>query len=137
MDVIELARQIGRELQRDEKYIALQVATQNADEDEDLQKLIGEFNLKKIALNNEASKETRDSEKIKTLNTEAMKIYGEVMATAKMQAYQNAQKALDNYIKRIQTIITLCAQGGNPETADFDPDDENCTGNCESCGGCH
>ena len=45
------------------RYLALRLASQSADEDVALQGLIGEFNLKKLAINNEAGKAERDEEK--------------------------------------------------------------------------
>ena len=57
MDIIELARQIGKEIQQDERYLNLQKAEKSSDSDQQLQDLIGDFNLKRMAINNEAQKE--------------------------------------------------------------------------------
>lgn len=62
-DVIEMAREIGRQLQKDELYLKLELARQQSEEDEELQNAIGEFNLKRMAINNEASKADRSDEK--------------------------------------------------------------------------
>ena len=51
-DVIEMAREIGRQLQKDELYLKLELARQQSEEDEELQNAIGEFNLKRMAINN-------------------------------------------------------------------------------------
>ena len=64
MDIIELAREIGKKIQEDERYIKLQIAQKKCDENENLQNLIGEFNLKRFAINNEVSKEDRNEEEI-------------------------------------------------------------------------
>lgn len=50
MDIIELAREIGRELQKDERYLNMRTVSAQCDKDEELQELIGEFNLKWIAI---------------------------------------------------------------------------------------
>ena len=134
MDVIELAREIGRQMQKDDKYLAYRIAMQAADSDEELQKLISEFNLKKIALSNETSKPDKDPEKVKKYNGEMIEAYNKVMANPKMIVYQKTHQEFDNYLRRIQTIINMCAQGEDPETADYDA---SCTGNCSTCGGCH
>ena len=60
MDVIELARELGKAIQQDERFLAMQIARQNSDNDDELQQLIGEFNLKRMAINNEAAKENRN-----------------------------------------------------------------------------
>ena len=62
MDIIEMTRELGRALQNDERYIAMMAARQASDEDEALQEAIGEFNLKRMAISNEAQKEERDDE---------------------------------------------------------------------------
>lgn len=46
MDIIEQARELGRQIQKDDRYLKVQIAQQNSDNDKELQALIGEFNLK-------------------------------------------------------------------------------------------
>ena len=41
MDIIELAREIGKKIQSDDMYLKLKIAKQNSDEDKKLQDLIG------------------------------------------------------------------------------------------------
>ena len=133
MDIIALARELGKEIQKDERYLALQVARQNSDEDQELQNLIGEFNLKRMAINNEASKPDRSEEKMKTLNEELRHCYAQVMMNPSMTAYNQAKEGLDALMQRVNAIISLSAEGEDPETADYDP--QSCGGNCASCCG--
>ncbi len=56
MDIMKLTRELGRALQQDQTYINMSVAEQQCNEDEALQNAIGEFNLKRMAINNEAAK---------------------------------------------------------------------------------
>lgn len=135
MDMIELARELGRQLQKDERYLAFNAARVASDEDEELQNLIGEFNLKRMAINNEAQKEERDEEKIQKLNYELREAYTNVMKNENMVKYNETKQALDECVQRVLTIITLCADGENPDTADYDP--SACTHDCSTCGGCH
>ena len=67
MDIIEKARELGRLIQEEDSYKKLQDAQNNADADMELQRLIGEFNLKRMSINNEASKKERDQEKLSKL----------------------------------------------------------------------
>ena len=60
MDIITKARELGKLLQQEESYIRLQEVQTKADADTELQSLIGEFNLKRMSINNEASKKERD-----------------------------------------------------------------------------
>ena len=48
MDIIEKARELGKLIQQEESYIALQKAQAEADADMELQNLIGDFNMKLI-----------------------------------------------------------------------------------------
>lgn len=58
MDVIELARELGKAIQQDERFLAMQIARQNSDNDDELQQLIGEFNLKRWPLTMKLPKKT-------------------------------------------------------------------------------
>lgn len=135
MDMIELARELGRQLQKDERYLAFNAARVASDEDQELQDLIGEFNLKRMAINNEAQKEERDDEKIQRLNVELREVYNRVMNNENMMKYNESKQALDECVQRVLTIISMCAEGEDPDTADYDP--SACTHDCSTCGGCH
>lgn len=63
MDIIEMARELGKAIQEDDRYLALRLATQSNDEDQALQDMIGEFNLKRVSLNQEVQKPEKDQEK--------------------------------------------------------------------------
>ena len=134
MDMIELARDFGRELQKDERYLAFDAARVASDADEELQALIGEFNLKRMAINNEAQKDEQDEEKIKTLNEELRSAYNRIMANDNMMRYNETKQELDQFVQRLLTIISMCAEGEDPATADYNP---SCTHDCSTCGGCH
>lgn len=136
MDVIEITRQLGHAIQQDERYIAYNAARRASDEDERLQTLIGEFNLKRLAINNLASSANPDNEKMQALNSELRTVYAEIMSNENMKAYDNAKNALDELLQRVNAIISQSAEGENPDTADYDPS-ASCGGNCASCGGCH
>lgn len=135
MDIIALTRQLGKAIQEDERYLELQVARQNSDADEELQNAIGEFNLKRMAINNEATKENRDEEKLQRLNNELRQVYAQIMQNPNMISYNHAKEGMDALLKRINAIITLSADGEDPETADLT--EESCGGSCASCAGCH
>ncbi|MDD5952813.1 MAG: YlbF family regulator [Oscillospiraceae bacterium] len=135
MDMIQMARELGKAIQQDERYIRLQKAKADSDNDQHLQELIGEFNLKRLAINNEAVKDDRSEDKLRELNTELRHIYGEIMRNENMTAYNEAKEALDAVLKRVNAIIALSAEGEDPETADLD--ESSCGGSCSSCAGCH
>ena len=132
-DMLELARELARTLQQDERFIRTQMAQAAADEDEELQSLIGEFNLKRIAVGNETSKEDKDEAKLKTLDGEIRELYALIMANEHMAAYNEAKTELDKLVNDIGTIITMSAQGQDPDAVQTG----GCGGNCAGCSGCH
>jgi cell fate (sporulation/competence/biofilm development) regulator YlbF (YheA/YmcA/DUF963 family) len=131
--ILEMAKELGHALQQDERFIKLQAAQAAADEDAELQGLIGEFNLKRMAINSETAKEDKDEDKLKELNAEIREVYARVMANASMAAYNEAKTAVDKIINGIGAIVNMAAQGMNPD----EYEEHNCGGNCNSCGGCH
>ena len=135
-DILDLAKEIGFALQEDGRYIRMQMAQAAADEDEALQGMIGEFNLKRIAVNNEATKSEadKDPERMKVLDQELREVYGRIMANANMMAYQQAKEEMDALMRQINTISTLSAQGVNPDEAL--ESGSGCSGSCSTCGGC-
>lgn len=134
MDIIEKARELGRLIQQEPTYIALHEAQTKADADIKLQQLIGEFNLKRMAINNEASKKDRDQDKLSRLNTEMREVYSKIMSNENMMAYNDAKDSFDAVANRVLAIVQQSAEGADPETADLSQSD--CSGNCASCGGC-
>lgn len=134
MDIIAKARELGKLLQQEESYIKLQTAQKAADEDMDLQKAIGEFNLKRMSINNEASKADRDQEKMTQLNTEMREVYSEIMSNENMIAYNAAKDEFDIIANRVLAIVQQSAEGADPETADYSQ--PSCSGSCSTCGGC-
>ncbi len=135
MDTITLARELGKAIQQEESYKNLMTAQEKADADTELQTLIGDFNLKRMAINNEASKKERDQEKLAQLNTEMREAYAKIMSNENMVAYNDAKEAFDMLANRVLAIVQQSCEGADPETADFTQ--SSCSGSCSTCGGCH
>jgi len=136
MDIISLAREIGKEIQQDQRYLNMQLAKQNSDDDQKLQDLIGEFNLKRMAINNEAQKTEQDADKMQVLNQELRHVYAQIMQNPNMTAYNQAKEEMDALLQRVSAIIGQSADGEDPETTDYEQP-SSCGGDCGSCGGCH
>ena len=134
MDIIENARELGKLIQQEESYIALQKAQANADADMDLQNLIGDFNMKRMSINNEASKKDKDSDKLALLNSQMREDYSKIMSNKNMIAYNEAKDAFDMVANRVLAIVQQSAEGADPETADYST--SSCSGSCSTCGGC-
>ena len=134
MDIIEKARELGKLIQLEESYIALQKAQADADADMELQNLIGDFNMKRMSINNEASKKDKDSDKLALLNSQMREDYSKIMSNKNMIAYNEAKDAFDMVANRVLAIVQQSAEGADPETADYST--SSCSGSCSTCGGC-
>lgn len=134
MDIIKMARELGKELQKDERYTAYMIAKTANDNDEELQKMIREFEMKRIAISMESGKLDKDDSKLEKLNAELEKLYSEIMQNENMVNFSVKRDAMDELINEINGIITLCANGEDPDTCEVN---HGCSGDCGSCGGCH
>lgn len=134
MNIIEKARELGKLIQQEESYIALRKAQADADADMDLQNLIGDFNMKRMSINNEASKKDKDSDKLALLNSQMREDYSKIMSNKNMIAYNEAKDAFDMVANRVLAIVQQSAEGADPETADYST--SSCSGSCSTCGGC-
>ena len=134
MDIIEMARELGAALQRSDEYTAYNVAKNAADNDAELQGMIGDFNLNKLSLNAEVQKEEKDPAKLAALNEEVRSIYARIMAHPTMAAYNTTKEELDRILNFIQQIIVYSANGEDPATIQ---EETSCGGDCSGCSGCH
>ena len=79
MDLIRMARDFGKEIQSSDEYIALAAAQQAADEDQELQQMIQEFNLIRVKLSTAMQAEEQDQEKIQELDKTLKDTYTKVI----------------------------------------------------------
>ena len=134
MDVIKEARNLGKAIQSDPRFLRYAKARLANDDNSELQDAIGNFNLVRMELAREANSETKSDDKIKELNEKLRGIYSEIMSSPSMVEYNTAKADLDTMMNEINTIISKCVDGEDPDTCDVH---SGCTGSCSSCGGCH
>ncbi len=132
--ILELSRELGKLLQQEQCYKDYMHAKDVNDNDENLQKEIGEFNIVKLSIDQELSREERDEQKFRELNEQLRRIYSNIMVNESMQAFQKSKAELDRLVAGIYSVIVKCAGGENPDEVNFE---DGCSGNCSSCGGCH
>jgi cell fate (sporulation/competence/biofilm development) regulator YlbF (YheA/YmcA/DUF963 family) len=133
MDIMEMTRELGKALQADDRYIAYTLAKQVNDNDTELQQQITDFDRMRNELNAELCKENKDTDKIKELDEGIKDNYKKIMSNKNMIVYTAAQGALEALVNNINQIITLCANGEDPETCQ---PSQGGSGSCETCGGC-
>lgn len=130
-------RQLGTEIQQDERFIALQAAAKVNDADENLQKQMQELQLISLKYQQEAEKaDEADQDRIAKLQEDYQKQYGEIMENENMQKYSVAASAMEEMAQYISAMMGLFFDGQDPATCEVPPKDE-CTHNCGTCGGCH
>lgn len=134
MGIIEATRNLGVEIQKDERFIRYIKAKLSNDNDETLQNQIGEFNTVRMNLDREMNNENQDEDKIKELNEKLREIYTAVMSSKTMLEYNTAKAEVDAMLNDINSIIMQCVEGEDPMTAE---PHTACTGSCSSCSGCH
>ena len=138
MSVIELARQLGAEIQKDERYLAFAAAKEANEKDEALNALMGEIQMIQMNYQMEASKETPDSAKMQEFEAEFNAKYEAFMANENMQKYDEARAEVDSMMNYIMQILGLCVNGADPATCEPEQQhDHSCDGSCSSCSGCH
>ena len=134
MDCIDLFKRAAVALQTDSRYLVLDQTRKANDKDEELQNLIGEFNLARMDLNNEIGKSERNDARIAELNEKVNSLYGQIMGNEGMVAYNEAKRDCENLVNYIDAIINTAMNGGDPMTVQ-EPS-ASCTGSCSTCGGC-
>ena len=150
MDCIDLFKRAAVALQTDSRYLVLDqtaamqtaprsleldAARRENDNDQELQGLIGEFNLKRLDLNNESAKPEPDTAHVAELNQQVNDLYTQIMSSEGMVRYNTAKKECEAMVSHIDAIINTAMNGGDPMTVQ-EPS-ASCTGSCSTCGGCH
>ena len=137
MDAIKAARELGKAIQADERYVRYNEAMKANDADMELQELIGEFNLARqnVALEMSKSKEEQNKEKLDTQNKEMQRLYTLVMQNEHMADFTMAKADMDKLLHEINGIIALCCDGEDPDTCEVQAG--GCSVSGSTCGGCH
>ena len=134
MDVIKAVRELGKAIQKDERFIRYAKAKLANDSDAELQAAIGEFNITRMELDRELNADNKDEVKVAELNEKLRGVYAKIMAAPAMVEYNTAKVEVDAMVGEINTIISKCLDGEDPETCDTSA---GCSGSCATCGGCH
>ncbi len=138
MDLIKMAREMGKAIQQSEVYKNLMIAKEKNDKDAELQDLIGQFNLKRITINNQINdNQKHDEDEMRRLDSELKAIYHQILTNENMVAYNNAKNAMDDLMNQISTVLMYSVNGEDPETCPCKEETSGCSGSCSSCSGCH
>lgn len=133
MDIIEMTRELGKALQADDRYTAYMLAKQANDNDTVLQALINGFENMRLQLNEELAKDDKNTDRIKELDEGIKSNYKQIMSNKNMIVFTAAQNSLESLVNNMNQIITMCANGEDPDTCQ---PSKGCSGSCATCGGC-
>ncbi len=136
MSLESVLRELGKEIQADPRFKALQDAAAANDADEQLQQQMQELQLISLKYQQEATKgEDADEERIEKLQQDYQEVYNKVMAGENMMNYSAAASEMEQMAQYISGMIGLFFDGQDPETCELP--DPSCTHDCSTCGGCH
>ena len=128
MEIFELAAELGRTLKNDKRLIALEEARVAYENDENVMKLMTEYEVQQRAMQNEIMQETRDDALIQTIQSRIDELYDTIVETEAYKALEAAQNEVNELMNAVNNTITFNITGEQPG---------GCTHNCSTCGGCH
>ncbi len=98
------------------------------DADEELSKLINEYNVQATLLETEGRKpeEERDTALVESISARLRECYDSISESKSLMAMRDAESALSEIVNAINDAVRFTIE---PESA--------CTHDCSTCGGCH
>ncbi len=131
MSLEKLTRELGKAIQQDERYLAMQKAIEANEKDTALNELMSKIQLIQVSYQHEASKEEPDEGKMQAYDEEFRSVYAEIMMNENMRNYEIARKDIDDLMNYITGILAMCVNGDDPDTCD--PTAHSCGGDCSGC----
>lgn len=128
MDILEMARELGKTIAESDIMAALKKAEEEQEKDDEAQRLIGEYNLRRIQLSQKVQKENVTKEELQAVQQELADEFDKLMQNDKINAFIEAKKTLDATLEQVNNIISFYVTGKT---------DSGCSHDCSSCGGCH
>jgi cell fate (sporulation/competence/biofilm development) regulator YlbF (YheA/YmcA/DUF963 family) len=123
MTIMELAAELGKAIKADERITKMNEAREAYEKDEDLQKLMLEYNVQQTALAEEYKKETVDPAIIESIEARLDAIVKEVTEKDVFVALNEANEAVNALMQAVNGEIEFNITGQRP-----------CTHDCHSCG---
>lgn len=137
MSILIMARNLGKAIQEQPEYMALEAARKANDEDPELQKLVEQFNLMSVSMEHEAGAENPDEQKMDKINADMLKLYTTIMENKNMVEFNKAKQTIDKQMDDIVAILAAAVNGEDPMQFELKHDDgHSCGGDCSCCHGC-
>jgi len=130
MNIIEMAKELGMAIAESEQMITLKEAETAQAQDEEAQKLVGEYNLKRMQLSQRAQAEDITEEQFQEIKTELDAEFKKLTANDKINAYVTAKKDFDSIMGQVNNIMSYYINGEQSGGCSSE-------GGCSGCSGCH
>lgn len=123
MEIMELAAQLGQAIKADERIAKMNEARVAYESNEEIQKLMLEYNAQQIALAEEYKKEPVDQKIIEAIENRLDEIVGQVTSNPIFAMVNEAQEAVNKLMNEVNAEIEFQITGQRP-----------CSHDCSSCG---
>ena len=123
MEIMELAAQLGQAIKADERIAKMNEAREAYEKDEDIQKLMLEYNAQQIAMAEEYKKDPVDEKIIEAIEHRLDEIVGLVTSNPVFAQVNAAQEAVNKLMNEVNSEIEFQITGQRP-----------CSHDCHSCG---
>lgn len=123
MEIMELAAQLGQAIKADARVAKMEEAKVAYEKDEEIQKLMLEYNAQQIAMAEEYKKEAVDEKIIEAIENRLNQIVEEVTQNPTFIAINEAQEAVQALMTEVNAEIEFQITGQRP-----------CSHDCSSCG---
>lgn len=128
MDILDMAKQIGIALENSDEFKALEKAEKIQNNDEQAQKLIGEYNLVRLQIMQKMHGKEMTNEEMQQLQEQMKSEFDKLTEYEIIKNYIEAKDKFDILYNKVKNIIDFYASGEKSG---------GCSGSCETCGGCH
>lgn len=128
MDILEMAKQLGKALEESEQRKRLLEAEKIQNNDDKAQQLIGEYNLVRMQLMQKAQKENMNEEGYEKIRQQLADEFDKLMQYDIIKNYITAKDEFDNLYNQVKNLIEFYVNGEKQS---------GCSGSCSTCGGCH
>ena len=128
MDILDAAKEIGIALEQSEEFKQLDEATKIQNNDDEAQRLIGEYNLVRLQLMQKMQGKDMTDEQLNQIRMQLADEFDKLMQYEIIKNYIDAKETFDNLYNKVKNVIDFYASGEKSG---------GCSGSCSTCGGCH
>ena len=127
--MIKAIESLKEALAASDELKAYNAAKEAYDADEELNKLINEYNVQAAILEQEGRKPEaeRDTQLVESISARLRECYDTISENKSLAAMREAEAALSEIVSAINDAVRFT----------IEPEQANCTHDCSTCGGCH